>query len=32
MDDLEYMKLVKQKGNMTWKEFIISMTEELKNK
>jgi len=32
MDDLEYMKLVEQKGNRSWKEFILYMLDEVKKK
>ena len=32
LEDIEYMALVEQKGNRTWKEFLLYMSEELKKK
>jgi hypothetical protein len=31
-DDLEYMKIVEQKGNKTWREFLLYLVDEVKNK
>jgi len=32
LEDLEYMKLLEQKGNMSWREFILDMLNEVKKK
>ena len=31
-EDLEYMKLVEQKGNKSWREFLLYMLNEVKKK
>jgi len=32
LEDMEYMKLVEQKGNITWKAFIFKLLKEARNK
>jgi len=32
VEDMEFLKLAEQKGNLTWKDFILKIAEESRNK
>ena len=32
VEDIEYMKIVECKGNMTWREFLLHLVDEVKKK